>query len=219
MAESRRPGAATGKPKDKNMSVDWREHGVRIVRSHELDSNTPQTPGMTRAAAITHAQAGASQLWAGTVDIQPDAKTGAHHHGALESVIYVLSGRARMRWGEHLEFVAEAGAGDFIYVPPLCRTRRSMPARRNRCAASSFAATSRQWSSTWISRRPRPQRRSGSDPITRRLVEVAANHSKQSTRIWVSTPPRQLRPRGACWPDFNRSGPGQSGPSGHQQDA
>ena len=23
-----------------------------------------------------------------------------------------------MRWGEHLEFVAEAGPGDFIYVPP-----------------------------------------------------------------------------------------------------
>ena len=101
------------------MSVDWREHGVRIVRSHELDSNTPQTPGMTRAAAITHAQAGASQLWAGTVDIHPDAKTGAHHHGALESVIYVLGGRARMRWGERLEFVAEAEAGDFIYVPPF----------------------------------------------------------------------------------------------------
>ena len=46
------------------------------------------------------------------------AKTGAHHHGAVESVIYVVSGRARMRWGERLEFVAEAGPGDFIYVPP-----------------------------------------------------------------------------------------------------
>jgi uncharacterized RmlC-like cupin family protein len=34
-------------------------------------------------------------------------------------VIYVIGGRARMRWGEHLEFVAEAGPGDFIYVPPF----------------------------------------------------------------------------------------------------
>ncbi len=33
-------------------------------------------------------------------------------------MIYVVSGRARMRWGERLEFVAEAGPGDFIYVPP-----------------------------------------------------------------------------------------------------
>jgi len=37
----------------------------------------------------------------------------------LESVIYVVRGRARMRWGDHLEYVAEAGPGDFIYVPPF----------------------------------------------------------------------------------------------------
>jgi uncharacterized RmlC-like cupin family protein len=41
-----------------------------------------------------------------------------HHHGELESVIYVVRGKARMRWGERLEFVAEAGPGDFICVPP-----------------------------------------------------------------------------------------------------
>src|SRR4051812_29646400 len=49
---------------------------------------------------------GAEKLWAGTVVIHPDAKTGAHHHGPVESVIYVVSGRARMRWGERLEFTA-----------------------------------------------------------------------------------------------------------------
>jgi uncharacterized RmlC-like cupin family protein len=98
--------------------VDWRTEGVRIVTASELDFNTPQTEGMTRAAAINMAKAGASKLWAGTVDVQPNAKTGAHHHGHLESIIYVVRGRARMRWGERLEFVAEAGPGDFIYVPP-----------------------------------------------------------------------------------------------------
>jgi uncharacterized RmlC-like cupin family protein len=98
---------------------NWREHGVRIVRGTELDLNTAQTPGMTRAAAITHAKAGAKKLWAGTVVVHPDAKTGPHHHGALESVIFVVSGRARMRWGDRLEFVAEAGPGDFIFVPPF----------------------------------------------------------------------------------------------------
>src|SRR6476660_2428534 len=103
---------------DDNAAPDWRLHGVRVIRARELDPNTPQTPGMTRAAAITHAKTGASKLCAGTVTIKPDAKTGAHHHGALESVIYVLRGRARMRWGDHLEYVAEAGPGDFIYVPP-----------------------------------------------------------------------------------------------------
>jgi uncharacterized RmlC-like cupin family protein len=90
-----------------------------VVHADELDLNTPQTPGMTRAAAINAATAGAEKLWAGTVVIHPDAKTGAHHHGELESVIYVLRGRARMRWGERLEFMAEARPGDFIYVPPF----------------------------------------------------------------------------------------------------
>jgi uncharacterized RmlC-like cupin family protein len=96
----------------------WKFHGVRVVHANELDINTAQTPGMNRAAAITHARAGAEKLWAGTVVIHPKAKTGAHHHGPVESVIYVVSGKARMRWGEKLEFVAEAGPGDFIYVPP-----------------------------------------------------------------------------------------------------
>src|SRR5213595_1520126 len=98
--------------------IDWRLHGVRVVHADELDPNTPQTPGMNRAAAINTARAGAEKLWAGTVVIHPDAKTGAHHHGHLESVIYVVAGRARMRWGERLQFTAEAGPGDFIFVPP-----------------------------------------------------------------------------------------------------
>ena len=98
---------------------DWREDGVRVVKGDALDPNTPQTAGMSRAAAISKATAGAEKLWAGTVTIEPDAKTGAHHHGALESVIYVVKGRARMRWGDRLEYVAEAGPGDFIFVPPF----------------------------------------------------------------------------------------------------
>ena len=98
--------------------TDWPLDGVRIVKSSELDPNTAKTPGMDRAAAINFAKAGAKQLWAGTVSIHPDAKTGAHHHGHLESVIYVVRGRARMRWGDKLQFVAEAEPGDFIFVPP-----------------------------------------------------------------------------------------------------
>jgi uncharacterized RmlC-like cupin family protein len=98
--------------------TDWRRTGVRVVHADELDPNTPQTPGMNRAAAIDAARAGAEKLWAGTVRIDPAAQTGAHHHGHLESVIYVVTGRARMRWGDRLEFTAEAAPGDFIYVAP-----------------------------------------------------------------------------------------------------
>jgi uncharacterized RmlC-like cupin family protein len=99
------------------VNMDWKEHGVKIVHAGELDLNTPQTPGMTRAAAITHARTGAEKLWAGSMVVQPDAKTGPHHHGELETVLYVVKGRVRMRWGDHLELSEEARAGDFIYVP------------------------------------------------------------------------------------------------------
>jgi uncharacterized RmlC-like cupin family protein len=98
--------------------TNWKDHGVKIVRAGELDPNTPQTAGMSRAAAITHARTGATKLWAGTVVVEPSARTGPHHHGELETVLYVVKGRARMRWGDHLEFSDEASPGDFIYVPP-----------------------------------------------------------------------------------------------------
>src|SRR5262249_18434958 len=110
----------------RRMSQDYHEHApkwkhddVRVIPGHTLDPNTPQTLGMERKAAINFARVGAQKIWAGTVNIQPNAKTGPHHHGELESVIYVVRGKARMRWGDHLEFVAEANPGDFIYVPPF----------------------------------------------------------------------------------------------------
>ena len=101
------------------MAPNWKHDGVRVIPGHTLDPNTAQSPGMDRKAAINLARVGAQKIWAGTVSIQPNAKTGAHHHGELESVIYVVHGKARMRWGERLEFMAEAGPGDFIYVPPF----------------------------------------------------------------------------------------------------
>lgn len=109
---------------------DWHKHGLRIIRSGELDSNTPQTPGMTRAEAISYARVGAQKLWAGTVVVKPNAKTGPHHHGELETVIYVVRGRARFRWGDRLEFVDEAGPGDFVYVPPYV-PHQELNARRD----------------------------------------------------------------------------------------
>lgn len=99
--------------------TDWKHDGVRVIPAGALDCETTQmTAGMDRSVAIDAARVGAQKIWAGTVTIHPDAKTGAHHHGELESVIYIVKGRARMRWGERLEYTAEAGPGDFIFVPP-----------------------------------------------------------------------------------------------------
>lgn len=39
--------------------MDCKEHGIKIVRGTDLDPNTPQAPGMSRAA-ITHARGNSS---------------------------------------------------------------------------------------------------------------------------------------------------------------
>ena len=101
------------------IKANWKLDGVKIISEDQLDDNTPQTKGMKRYAAVAKKNVGAEKIWAGKVNIEPGAKTGAHHHGELESVIYVLSGKAKMRWGEKLEFEKYAYPGDFIFVPPF----------------------------------------------------------------------------------------------------
>jgi uncharacterized RmlC-like cupin family protein len=90
---------------------------LRVVHPRERDRGTAQTPGMEREAAVAASTVGAQKLWTGYVTMAPGFRSSAHHHGPCESSIYVISGRARMRWGDQLEHTAEAGPGDFIFVP------------------------------------------------------------------------------------------------------
>lgn len=90
---------------------------IRIIKPHERDTSTAQTPGMTRVAGVAASTTGATSIWMGQFTNEPGFRSGAHHHGDVESAIYVLSGRLRMRWGEHLEHSADAEPGDFIFVP------------------------------------------------------------------------------------------------------
>ncbi len=90
---------------------------VRIIRPHERDAGTAQTPGMERMAGVAASTCGASGIWMGDVTLAPGFRSQPHHHGDVESAIYVISGRLRLRWGDRLEHEAEAGPGEFIFVP------------------------------------------------------------------------------------------------------
>jgi uncharacterized RmlC-like cupin family protein len=90
---------------------------IRVVKPDARDASTAQTPGMTRVAGVAASTCGASGIWMGQFANEPGFRSGAHHHGDVESAIYVMSGRLRMRWGERLEHSADAEAGDFIFVP------------------------------------------------------------------------------------------------------
>jgi uncharacterized RmlC-like cupin family protein len=93
------------------------ENEVHIVRLSDLDDRTAQTPGMRRRAAIDRISVGSEKLWVGVVSVDPATSTGAHHHGDCDSVVCITSGRITIRWGDRLEKRAEAGTGDFIFIP------------------------------------------------------------------------------------------------------
>jgi uncharacterized RmlC-like cupin family protein len=90
---------------------------VRVVRRDQLSDDTPQTPGLLRHVAFDSNNPDAKVLSAFLTTVQPGAATGAHHHGDQETILYVVDGIARYRWGEHLEHVVEAGPGDFVFIP------------------------------------------------------------------------------------------------------
>lgn len=89
---------------------------IRVVRSAEFVADTAQTPGSERLAAIAPDQVD-SVLWGGLFVVDPGARTGIHHHGAQQTVAYVLRGVCEIRWGGRGEYKAIARAGDFIHVP------------------------------------------------------------------------------------------------------
>jgi len=97
------------------------QHGlsasVRVVHPAELEAKTPQTPGSLRMAAITATQGIVSSMWAGIFVVEPSARTGIHHHGEQETIVYVLEGEALVRWGHPGKYSATVRAGDFLHVP------------------------------------------------------------------------------------------------------
>lgn len=90
---------------------------VSVVQSTKLNPQTLQTPGSLRMAAISAMQGVVSSMWAGTFLVEPSAKTGIHHHGEQETIVYVLKGESLVRWGDRGEYSATVRAGDFLHVP------------------------------------------------------------------------------------------------------
>lgn len=93
------------------------EPTIRVIKSGERSTDTPQTPGLRREVAFDARNPDARVLSGFVSTVQPGAATAAHHHGDQETILYVLSGRARFRWGPALQHKTEAGVGDFVFIP------------------------------------------------------------------------------------------------------
>ena len=90
---------------------------IRVVCPGERTSDTPQTPGLRREVAFDSRNPDAKVLSGFVSQVDPGAATGAHHHGDQETILYVLTGRARFRYGDELEHSIEAGVGGFVFIP------------------------------------------------------------------------------------------------------
>src|SRR5258708_30532956 len=91
---------------------------VQVVKPLQCDAHTAQTTGMRRLAGVSHTLVGSEALWAGVMLAEPNTRSSVHHHGPLETVVYVLSGKSRVRWGSRLEHEADLEPGDFLLIPP-----------------------------------------------------------------------------------------------------
>lgn len=97
-------------------AMNWKE-GVTVVRGTTIDALVHAPSGPGRATAFDFSGAGGTRTWIGRVSLAPGAKTGAHH-GRHEVMVYVISGRTEIRWGERLDYAADVGAGDLVYFSP-----------------------------------------------------------------------------------------------------
>jgi uncharacterized RmlC-like cupin family protein len=105
----------------------WRRPLVRS-RHGDRTSDTPQTPGMRRYAAISQSLTGSQHLWMGGNTMHPGQKSADHHHGEADSGIYVVSGRPRFVFlVDGSEERIDAAPGDFVYVPAWVPHREENP--------------------------------------------------------------------------------------------
>lgn len=74
--------------------------------------------GVTYAAGVSSATAGAGGLCLQLASLPPGARARAHQHDRHESAAYVIEGQMVLWSGEQLEHQLIAGPGDFIYIPP-----------------------------------------------------------------------------------------------------
>jgi uncharacterized RmlC-like cupin family protein len=105
---------------------------VHHIKASDISSDTAQSDGLRRFAAISGRSVGAEKLWMGETHVSPDTASANHHHGESETAIYVRSG--------HPEFVFHDGVGevriatqpgDYIFVPPYLPHREENPDPNN----------------------------------------------------------------------------------------
>ncbi|MFE2061362.1 cupin domain-containing protein [Streptomyces sp. NPDC059467] len=103
-----------------------------VTRAGLEDVNTADSGGAVRVSGVSAQHTPARRLWYGKVSNEPGYRSVIHHHGEAETGGYVLSGRARIYFGEKFEDYVDMEEGDWVFVPPFmphveCNLSRTKP--------------------------------------------------------------------------------------------
>ena len=90
-----------------------------VTKRGEEPRNTAQSGGLLLMTGVGSQHMPASGLWFGKAMNAPGFRSLPHHHGQAETGAYVLSGRARVYFGENYTEFVDLAEGDFMFVPPF----------------------------------------------------------------------------------------------------
>jgi len=101
---------------------------VHHIKASEISSDTAQTDGMQRFAALSGRSVGAEKLWMGETHVAPETVSANHHHGESETAIYIRSGNPQFVFHDGIDEVRIAAQpGDYIFIPPYLPHREENP--------------------------------------------------------------------------------------------
>jgi uncharacterized RmlC-like cupin family protein len=103
-----------------------------VTRGGCENPDTANSGGAIRISGVSIQHTPATRLWFGKVTNEPGYRSVSHHHGEAETGGYVLSGRARIYFGEKFEDYLDMEEGDWVFVPPFmphieCNLDRNNP--------------------------------------------------------------------------------------------
>lgn len=73
--------------------------------------------GFTYLAGLTSTTAGSRALCMTVLTLPDGARAKTHLHRGIETAAYIIEGEAEMYFGERLEHLLRARAGEYVYVP------------------------------------------------------------------------------------------------------
>lgn len=89
-----------------------------VTRKGSEAADTSQSGGAVRISGVSISHTPATKIWFGKVSNEPGYRSLPHHHGEAETGGYVLTGIARIYFGENYSEYVDMAEGDFVFVPP-----------------------------------------------------------------------------------------------------